>query len=119
MSIGRWTTPIKTLQIPKDFTGYTVVVTIDQDGTQVTKTNKTSGTAGSDVRITKHYNEDGDFDYSEVAVYLSQADTGLFEVGNARIQVRYIDVLGNAQKTDIASMSFDETLLDREIEYGE
>lgn len=115
MGTGRWTTPIKTLQIPKDFTGYTVVVTIDQDGTQVTKTNKSS----NDVKITKHYDESGEFDYSNVAVYLSQADTGLFEVGNARIQVRYIDILGNAQETEIESMTIDETLLDREIEYGE
>lgn len=115
MGTGRWTTPIKTLQIPKDFTGYTVVVTIDQDGTQVTKTNKSS----NDVKITKHYDESGEFDYSNVAVYLSQADTGLFDVGSARIQVRYIDILGNAQETEIESMTIDETLLDREIEYGE
>ena len=115
MGTGRWTTPIKTLQIPKDFTAMTVVVTIDQDGTQVTKTNKSS----NDVRITKHYNDDGEFDYSEVAVYLSQADTGKFEVGNARVQVRWIDVLGDAQESEIASLAIDETLLDREIEYGE
>ena len=115
MSIGRWTTPIKVLQIPKDFTGYTVVVTIDQDGTQVTKSN----TSGSDVRITKHYDDSGEFDYSEVAVYLSQADTGKFDVGNARIQVRYIDVYGDAQETEIEAITFDETLLDREIQYGE
>ena len=115
MGTGRWTTPIKTLQIPKDFTRITVVVTIDQNGTQITKTNRSS----DDVRITKHYDDSGEFDYSEVAVYLSQADTGMFEVGNARVQVRWIDVYGDVQETSIENMTFDETLLDREIEYGE
>ena len=115
MGTPRWTTPIKTLKVPANLTGCTVVVTIDQDGTQISKSNYTS----SDVQVTIKYKEDGTFDYSEIAVGLSQADTGKFEVGKARIQVTYLDVYGNAEKTEIQSIEFDESLLNREVTYGE
>ena len=111
----RGTTPIVTLDIEQNFDGYTVVATIDQDGTQVTKSS-----TGNDVKITKVYDEQsGDFLYSSVAVYLSQAETLKFDVGKARVQLRWIDVLGEAEKSDIASVDFDEVLLERVIHYGE
>lgn len=111
----RGTTPIVSIDIEKDFSGNTVIATIDQDGTQVTKSS-----TGNDVKITKVYDEDtGDFLYSTVAVYLSQAETLLFEVGRARVQLRWINFLGDAEKSDIASVMFDEVLLERVIQYGE
>ena len=111
----RGTTPIVTVDIEKEFDGCTVVATIDQDGTQVTKSN-----AGSDLRVTKVYDEDtGKFSHSNVAVYLSQEETLKFEVGRGRVQLRWINVLGNADKSDIGTVDFDEVLLERVIRYGE
>ena len=111
----RGTTPIVTLDIAKEFDGDTVIATIDQDGTQVSKSS-----TGSDVKITKVYDENtGEFLYSDVAVYLSQEETLKFDVGKARVRLRWIDVLGDAEKSDIASVMFDEVLLERVIHYGE
>lgn len=111
----RGTTPIVTVDIEREFDGITVVATIDQDGTQVTKSS-----AGNNLRVTKVYDEEtGEFLYSNVAVYLSQAETLKFEVGKARVQLRWVNVLGDAEKSDIGTVDFDEVLLERVIEYGE
>ncbi len=109
------TTPIVTLDVAQDFDGCNVYVTIDQDGTQVTKASRTS----PDIEISKHYDDNGDFDYSKVAVYLQQNETLGFDVGKARVQIRWVDVLGNAFATDIQSFKIDESLLADVIEYGE
>lgn len=109
------TTPIVTLDVAADFDGCNVYVTIDQDGTQVTKASRTS----PDIEITKHYDNNGDFDYSKVAVYLQQSETLGFEVGKARVQIRWVDFLGNASATDIQSFKIDESLLAEVINYGE
>ena len=109
------TTPIVTLDVAQDFDGCNVYVTIDQDGTQVTKASRTS----PDIEISKHYDENGDFDYSKVAVYLQQNETLGFDVGKARVQIRWVDVLGNAFATDIQSFKIDESLLAEVIDYGE
>lgn len=109
------TTPIVTLDVAQDFDGCNVYVTIDQDGTQVTKASRTS----SDIEISKHYDDNGDFDYSKVAVYLQQNETLGFDVGKARVQIRWVDVLGNAFATDINSFKIDESLLAEVIDYGE
>ena len=109
------TTPIVTLDVAQDFDGCNVYVTIDQDGTQVTKASRTS----PDIEISKHYDDNGDFDYSKVAVYLQQNETLGFEVGKARVQIRWIDILGNAFATDIKSFKIDESLLAEVINYGE
>ena len=109
------TTPIVTLDVAQDFDGCNVYVTIDQDGTQVTKASRTS----SDIEISKHYDDDGNFDYSKVAVYLQQAETLGFEVGKARVQIRWVDFIGNAFATDIQSFKIDESLLDDVIDYGD
>lgn len=109
------TTPIVTLDVAQDFDNCNVYVTIDQDGTQVTKASR----ASSDIEISKHYDDNGDFDYSKVAVYLQQNETLGFEVGKARVQIRWIDILGNAFATDIKSFKIDESLLAEVINYGE
>lgn len=108
------TTPIITLDVAQDFDNCNVYVTIDQAGTQVTKASRES----SDIEITKHYDENGNFDYSKVAVYLQQKDTLGFDVGKVRVQIRWIDFLGNAFATDIKSFKIDESLLDDVIAYG-
>ena len=111
----RGTTPIITFEIEQNFDGCTVIATIDQDGTQVTKSS-----AGSDLRVTKVYDEDtGDFLYSSVAVYLTQSETLKFDVGKGRVQLRWIDLIGTAKKSDIGTVDFDEVLLERVIAYGE
>lgn len=110
------TTPIVTLEVPQDFDNCNVYVTIDQDGTQVTKASRTS----DDIEITKHYDEDGEFDFSEVAMYLSQSETLGFEVGKARAQIRWIDFLGTAHATDIDNaVSIEESLYKEVIVYGD
>lgn len=111
----RGSTPVVTLTVDgQNFDGCRVVVTIDQNGTQVTKKNGTN-----DVDITKNYDEDGNFVSSTIAVYLSQSDTLAFDVGQARVQLRWINVLGEAEVSDIGAVTFDEVLLERVIEYGE
>lgn len=112
----RGSTPLVTLSVEgEEFRNSTVIVTIDQDGTQVTKSS-----TGSDLNLTRVYDEDtGDFLRTDITVYLSQADTLKLEVGQARIQIRWIDILGYAYVSDISTITIDEVLLDREIEYGE
>lgn len=108
------TTPIITLNVPQDFTSCNVFVTVDQDGTQVTKSSRQS----DDIEITKHYDEDGNFDYSSVALYLTQAETLGFEVGVARTQIRWVNILGEAEATEIGTFNIDESLYQEAIEYG-
>ena len=108
------TTPIITLDVAADFDNCNVFVTLDQNGTQVTKASRESG----DIEITKHYDDSGNFDYSKVAVYLNQNETLGFDVGKVRCQVRWVDFLGNAFATSINSFKIDESLLESVIEYG-
>ena len=108
------TTPIVSLEIAVDFDNCNVFVTIDQDGEQITKSSRES----DDIEIVKRYNEQGEFDHSTVAVYLTQPETLGLEVGKARVQVRWIDILGDAHATDIGSFKVDESLLEEVIDYG-
>ena len=108
------TTPIVTLDVAQNFDNCNVYVTVDQNGTQVTKASRTS----DDIEITKHYDENGDFDYSQVAMYLRQAETLGFDIGKARVQIRWVDFIGNAYATDIKSFKIDESLLTEVINYG-
>ncbi len=114
MSIPRGSTRVATLNVPVDFTGCTVFVTIDQNGTQVTKKSNENG-----IEITKHYDDNGEFDYSTVAVYLTQEDTLSLEVGQADIQVRWVNYLGQADVSSIGTITLDRVLLERVIAYGE
>jgi len=108
------TTPIVTLDVPQEFDNCNVYVTIDQNGTQITKASRTS----NDIEITKHYDDNGDFSYSSVAMYLTQAETLGLDVGKARTQIRWVDFIGDAYATDIGSITIDESLLEEVIEYG-
>lgn len=111
----RGSTPIVSITVPnQDFTNCNVYVTLDQDGTQVTKASRTS----DDIQIVKNLDSNGDLVSSTVAVYLTQEDTMKFEVGNCRVQIRWIDLLDNAYVTDIKSIKLNETLLEGVIEYG-
>lgn len=132
----QWTTPIVTLKciypqdsdgnyIDEQFETQNLVVTVDQDGTQVTKESRKS----DDVEVKKLYMTDEgttSLDPSEgvlcgvqVALYLSQTETGKFDVGNARAQIRYINYLGHADATKIYNVTIEETLYQGEITYGE
>lgn len=108
------TTPIETLTVAQEFDNCNVYVTIDQDGTQITKASRTS----DDIEITKNYDDEGNFESSSIALYLTQAETLRLEVGTARVQVRWIDFTGNAYGTDIGTVNIEESLLQEVIEYG-
>ena len=109
------TTPIVTLDVAWDFDDFNVYVTVDQDGNQVTKASRSS----EDIEITKHYDDSGEFDYSKVALYLTQEETLGFEVGKIRVQLRCVDAEGRAYATDIVSAKLGESLYQEVIEYGE
>ena len=121
------TTPIVTLTvdverdkdgniIPSSVLDYSnVYVTIDQNGTQITKASRDS----ADVLVTKHYNDEGVFDYTTVALYLSQSETLGFDVGKTRVQLRWVDIDGNAYASEIGTFNIEESLLQEVIEYGE
>lgn len=122
------TTPIVTLTIPVErdedgviipssvLDGCNVYVTIDQNGEQITKASRTS----EDIEITKNYDEDDPTKHisTSVAMYLSQRETLGLEVGKARVQLRWVNFIGEAYASDIASISIDESLLEEVIEYG-
>ena len=108
------TTPIVFLDVEENFDNCNAYVTVDQDGTQVTKASRTS----PDIEITKHYDENGEFTYSTVAMYLTQAETLGFDVGKARVQIRWVDFIGDADATEIGSFDIEESLLQEVIEYG-
>lgn len=111
----RGSTPIVSITVPNEnFDNCNVYVTLDQDGTQVTKSSRTS----PDIEISKNYDDSGELVSSTVAVYLTQEDTMKFEVGQARVQIRWIDLNDNAFVTDIKSVKLTETLLEGVIEYG-
>lgn len=108
------TTPIVQLEVEENFDNCNVFVTIDQNGVQVTKSSRES----EDIEITKHYNDDGTFSHSVVAMYLRQPETLGFDVGKARVQIRYVDFIGRADATEIGSFDIEESLLQEVIEYG-
>lgn len=56
---------------------------------------------------------------STVAMYLTQAETLGFEIGAARVQIRWIDFIGDAHATAINTITIDESLLQEVIEYGD
>ena len=94
--------------------GCNVYVTLDQNGTQITKASRES----DDIEITKNYDDDGTFISTTVAMYLTQAETLGLEVGRARAQLRWVDFIGQAYASDIATIKIDESLLEEVIEYG-
>lgn len=108
------TTPIVSLDVEQNFDYCNVYVTIDQDGMQITKASRES----NDIEITKHYDDEGEFSYSTVAMYLTQNETLKLEVGKARVQIGWVDYLDKAHKTDIGTIKIDESLLQEVMTYG-
>ena len=109
------TTPIVTLEVEQNFDNCNVFVTIDQNGTQITKSSRGS----EDIEITKNYDEQtGEFVSSSVAMYLTQQETLGLEVGKARTQIRWVDFIGDAYATEIGTIDIEESLLEEVIEYG-
>ena len=93
-----------------------VFVTIDQNGTQITKASRTS----DDVKITKNYDKNDPTRHisTTVAMYLTQAETLGLEVGNARAQLRWVNFIDEAFASDIATIKIDESLYEEVIDYG-
>lgn len=96
--------------------GCNVYATIDQNGTQITKASRES----EDIEITKNYSETDPTRQisTTVAMYLTQEETLGLEVGKARAQLRWVNVLDEAYASDIATITIDESLLEEVIQYG-
>lgn len=122
------TTPIVSLTIPVErdeddviipsstLDGCNVFATLDQDGTQITKSSRES----DDIEITKNYDSTDPTRHisTTVAMYLTQAETLGFEIGAARAQLRWVNYLGEAYASDIATVRIDEALYQEVIAYG-
>ena len=93
-----------------------VYVTIDQNGTQVTKASRDT----LDITITKNYDESDPTRHisTTVSMFLTQKETLGFEVGKARAQLRWVNFLDEAYASDIATITIDESLLEEVIAYG-
>ena len=99
------TTPTYTLTISGyDLTDKTVYVTVSSRGKKITKTN-------DDLSIA--YSEGA----STIAFQLSQEDTLSLGLGQAEVQVRFIDSTGNAKATNIANLTVERILLPGVITY--
>lgn len=114
--IYQGTTPIIIGTVDVEFDYSNVYATIEQNGVIITKSSRES----DDIEITKNYDEEtGEFVSSTVAMYLTQQETLKFEAGTARSQLRWVDVTGNAQASDInANIVFAESLYQEVISYG-
>lgn len=111
MSI-RGTTPVFSLDLEGvDLGECTVIVTIDQNGTQVIKSG--------DNLIIEPLVQDDEIIGQTVNVFLSQEDTLEFDVGQADVQVRWIDGSDNAFASEIGTVRFDRVLLEEVIKYGD
>ena len=93
-----------------------VYVTLDQNGTQITKSSRES----QDVEVTKNYDETDPTKHisTTVSMYLSQSETLGLEVGAARVQLRWVNFIGTAYASDIANIRIDESLYEEVITYG-
>ena len=100
------TTPTYTLEIDDyDLTESSVFVTIKSGCQIVTKT-------GSDLTI------EFDGEMSTVMFSLTQEETIKFEVGNAKVQVRFINADGEAFATEDGQFKVKGVLLKEVIHYG-
>lgn len=93
-----------------------VFVTLDQNGTQITKSSRES----QDVEVTKNYDKTDPTKHisTTVSMYLSQSETLGLEVGAARVQLRWVNFIGTAYASDIANIKIDESLYEEVIAYG-
>lgn len=103
----RGTTPDYVLTLDGvDLSDKTVYVTIAQSNKKLTLT-------GEQLSVT--VTAEG----SEIAFTLSQEDTLKLSIGEATVQVRFIDGNGHAEATEIASLTVKRVLLERVIEYAD
>lgn len=110
MAVKRGETPIYTLNVKgKSFGKCKVFVTFEQNGSVITK-------MGDDIDVENKADENGD-PLTVISVPLTQSDTLAFDTGGARVQVNWIDHLGNRGATDIETVQFEPTLLDEVIRY--
>lgn len=113
--IYQGTTPIIIGTVDQEFDYANVYATVEQNGVLITKSSRGS----DDIEITKNYDEDGNFVSSTVAMYLTQQETLKLEAGTARAQLRWIDITGNAQASDIdTNIQIGESLYQEVITYG-
>ena len=100
----RGTTPIITLTVDTDLTGWEVYVTFEWYAGQLTK-------SGEDLQITGG-------DTSTVEVHLTQADTLAFpEDKTVKVQLRAVKD-GEAIATEVGTITASEVLLEDEIPLG-
>lgn len=105
MAVKRGTTPIFTLTVNgESLKKCKVFVTFEQNGIILTKTGDSL-----DIEQT----ENG----SKVSVYLDQAETLGFSVGEVNVQIRWIDFMNNAKATDIQTLNIEPILLEEVISY--
>lgn len=103
----RGTTPDYVLTIPDvDLSDKTVLVTISQGHQQLNKSN-------ADLII--EHDEHG----STIGFSLSQQETLAFRVGDADVQVKFIDATGYADGTDIKQIKVKRALYEKVIHYAD
>lgn len=112
MATIRGTTPTFTITLSGiNLSGdYHVFATIDQSGTQLTKSN-----TDNSMIISSEENEDGEM-VTTLNLSLTQEETLLFKVGGADIQLKWIDDTGNVSASDIGEVTFTKALLEDVIE---
>ena len=113
MATIRGTTPTITITLSGvDLSNnYRVYVTIDQNGTQITKNN-------IDDILTlsvKAVSDDDGTTSTKIEMVLSQSETLNFEVGKAEMQVKWINSSGTVEASDISSVEFSRALLEKVI----
>lgn len=104
----RYTTPTLTMIVPLNIVGADIRVSIKQSSHKIQK----SGSA-----VTAVY--DSEKGATELAVSLSQEETGMFSAGGqAQVQVNWIKSDGTRDATEIKTVSITENLLNEVIGYG-
>jgi len=98
----RGTTPTNTFSVDVDLTGTTIFVSYEQDGKVVVE--KT----GSDLTVGTN----------SISLVLSQEETLAFHPGPVNIQIRYVDVYGTADASNIIKTTAERIIKDGVIQYG-
>lgn len=113
MATIRGTTPIFTITISGiDLSkNYRVYVTIDQNGTQLTKDSLEDAET---VTVKANTSDDGTV-ATTIEMSLTQKETLNFEIGKADMQAKWIDSSGVVDASDISSVEFSRALLEEVI----
>lgn len=115
MATRRGTTPTFTITVEgMTFQGFRVYVTLeDSAGTQITK-----DTTQPAVNKTIIYDDNEEPVGCTIAVSLTQEESFSLDVGTTQVQLTWIDVYGNVDKSDIKNVKIDRSLLEKEVSYG-